>query len=570
MYSSLVYVGKSQLSLSPTVNDSKSKKGRKGNAAENDEDSWETESEESNEERKKAVARLNNSSSDKTKTSLDKYDFDKYYPEDEEGFVPGGLAGAVLFEKNEKDPYLTLEVSDDEEIEDFTLKPSDAVLLLGRSDDDFSSMEVHVFEEDEENIYVHHDVIIPAFPLSLNFLGVEPGTGTPGNFVAVATMRPEIEIWNLDIVDSLEPAAVLGGFEAAYASKLAKEQKIQDEMLQADDDDNATKKKKSGSSKQLPTNPRLEKLLKKPIYMQGSHTDSVLSVCWNKLQPNILASASADGTVKLWDLGSLQCVATLTHHKSKVQCVAWHPVDPTVLLTASFDKTAAVCNVRDGTVVRFQLGAEVETAAWYPHQPEHFFATTDSGLVHMFNIKNNASPVFTVHAHNGPVSAFSVSPCVPELIATGSTDKTIKFWDIRGNKPTCVLSRDFGLGPIFCCAFSPDPSLRIAICGGSSRVIVFDGFDSKDLRNRYGSLVPGPSEAKLKLREERKLEAQNEESNRDAKPSKRKAKKTGNGDEDDMAGVVEYNASDHEDDAEMEDTLQGMNQMVIDAKTMDG
>ena len=32
-----------------------------------------------------------------------------------------------------------------------------------------------------------------------------------GNYVAVGTFQPSIEIWNLDVMDPLEPTAILGG-----------------------------------------------------------------------------------------------------------------------------------------------------------------------------------------------------------------------------------------------------------------------------------------------------------------------------------------------------------------------
>ncbi len=47
-----------------------------------------------------------------------------------------------------------------------------------------------------------------------------------GSFVAVGTFHPAIEIWNLDVIDSLEPAATLGGLkEGAGAKKKGKKGK---------------------------------------------------------------------------------------------------------------------------------------------------------------------------------------------------------------------------------------------------------------------------------------------------------------------------------------------------------
>ena len=74
-----------------------------------------------------------------------------------------------------------------------------------------------MYEEADEvggpsNLYVHHDILLPAFPLSLAWLDCGPsGRTQSGNLAAVGTMNPGIEIWDLDVIDTVEPVATLGG-----------------------------------------------------------------------------------------------------------------------------------------------------------------------------------------------------------------------------------------------------------------------------------------------------------------------------------------------------------------------
>lgn len=59
---------------------------------------------------------------------------------------------------------------------------------------------------------MHHDLLLPAFPLTLAWFDCCPGEGGAqaerGNFVAIGTMRPEIEIWDLDQLDAVAPRMV--------------------------------------------------------------------------------------------------------------------------------------------------------------------------------------------------------------------------------------------------------------------------------------------------------------------------------------------------------------------------
>ena len=63
-------------------------------------------------------------------------------------------------------------------------------------------------------------------------------------------------------------------------------------------------------------------------------------------QRHVLASGSADKTVKLWDTTTSSCLMTMKHHNDKVQAAMWHPLEQTVLATGAFDKNIAVLDVR--------------------------------------------------------------------------------------------------------------------------------------------------------------------------------------------------------------------------------
>eukprot|EP00882_Tetradesmus_deserticola_P017158 GHRQ01018364.1.p1 GENE.GHRQ01018364.1~~GHRQ01018364.1.p1 ORF type:complete len:162 (-),score=78.49 GHRQ01018364.1:635-1120(-) len=155
-----------------------------------------------------------------------------------------------------------------------------------------------------------------------------PGSSsTKGNMVAIGSMDPGIEIWDLDVADAVEPAAVLGGRQPPAAAEAA----------QAAAGGSAKKKAKQKAKKKAA---KAEQQLR-----PGSHSDAVLGLSWNREYRNVLASASADGTVKVWDVAAQVCEHTLSHHNGKVQAAAWNPAESPVLLTGSFDRTAALVSM---------------------------------------------------------------------------------------------------------------------------------------------------------------------------------------------------------------------------------
>jgi len=144
------------------------------------------------------------------------------------------------------DPDPDLENLEDEEAEDNKINPEDALILAGVQNGDFSEIHVYIYVEKTSALYVHHDIMLNAYPLSLSWLPYNPkNPGEAGNCVAVSTFQKGIEIWDLDQMDPLEPVVTLGGYKFK-----------DDEALGL----NSGKKRKQ------------KKTLKK-----GSHKDSVLS-----------------------------------------------------------------------------------------------------------------------------------------------------------------------------------------------------------------------------------------------------------------------------------------------------
>eukprot|EP00252_Welwitschia_mirabilis_P026576 TRINITY_DN8769_c0_g1_i1.p1 TRINITY_DN8769_c0_g1~~TRINITY_DN8769_c0_g1_i1.p1 ORF type:complete len:500 (+),score=126.68 TRINITY_DN8769_c0_g1_i1:221-1720(+) len=413
---------------------------------------------------------------DDVSAALNDLDMEHYDEEDADVDIFGnGALSNCYYSSNDMDPYLQgTDEEDEEEVEDKTIKPSDLLILCARNEDDLSHLEVWIYDEetgeDEANMFVHHEIILPAFPLSVAWLDCNPKGGDKGNYVAVGSMQPEIELWDVNVVDAVEPVVVLGGVcKDGTSSKTSKP------------------KKKSKKSVR---------------YKDGSHTDAVLSLAWNTEYRNVLASGSADKTLKVWDIVAEKCEHTMNPHTDKVQAVSWNPKQATVLLSGSFDHTVAMMDMRAPTHpgIQWHVSSDVESLAWDPHSEYSFVVSVEDGTVQAFDIRTATSkkdsdgkPIFTLHAHDGAVCAVSYNPAAPNLLATGSTDKMVKLWDITNNQPTCIASSNLKVGAVFTLSFSADSPFLLASGGSKGKLHVWDILENSEVSKRFGRFATSNS-----------------------------------------------------------------------------
>jgi len=100
----------------------------------------------------------------------------------------------------------------------------------------------------------------------------------------------------------------------------------------------------------------------KQVRAAGGHAKAVVKLVGNPKQP-LLATASADGTVRTWNADSGAAVRTLSGHTDYVFAVAFSP-DGNLLASGSWNGEVKIWKVADGTVVKaFNGSPGMQTAA---------------------------------------------------------------------------------------------------------------------------------------------------------------------------------------------------------------
>ncbi|KAG1834104.1 WD40-repeat-containing domain protein [Suillus variegatus] len=177
--------------------------------------------------------------------------------------------------------------------------------------------------------------------------------------------------------------------------------------------------------------------------------DGIYDVAWSEIHENQLVTGSGDGTLKLWDILLNDFPIRSWHeHSREVFSVDWSNIKKDTFASSSWDGNVKLWTPelpRSVTTLHAHLSC-VYQALFSPHQPDILATCSTDGTMKIFDLRSPAyatgpatnsfthplsNAVLTVPASGTELLSLDWNKYRPFVLATAGVDKMVKVWDCR-------------------------------------------------------------------------------------------------------------------------------------------
>lgn len=191
----------------------------------------------------------------------------------------------------------------------------------------------------------------------------------------------------------------------------------------------------------------------------GGHTSPVNRASFNP-DGNLMVTASADDTARIWDLQGKQ-LTVLSGHSNAVVSAVFSPDGKTVL-TASLDKTARLWDLQGKQLVVFRGHTDGLTSVVFSPDGKTILTASADNTARLWDLQGNSLAVLTGHTDKVASAMFSPDG---RRILTASWDQTARLWDLQG-KSLAILNGH--TARLQSAVFSPDGTKILTASDDSS------------------------------------------------------------------------------------------------------
>uniref|UniRef100_H2Z7K9 Gem-associated protein 5 TPR domain-containing protein n=1 Tax=Ciona savignyi TaxID=51511 RepID=H2Z7K9_CIOSA len=217
---------------------------------------------------------------------------------------------------------------------------------------------------------------------------------------------------------------------------------------------------------------------------EQGHIETIFDCKFKPDNPRLIATASFDGTVKVWSVdnltttnstvgnegviysiawapGDLNCIACGTrkrgvfvwdfdkskiirrfkeHGTSTVFCVAWNQRDSHRLASCSEDGACIIRRLDGELQKKYRHPDSTFGCEWSYHDKDFVATGCNDGVARVWDVsKPSTDPRHVLRGHTAKVFHVRWNPLIRNILCSGSDDKTIRVWDITTETCLSVL-----------------------------------------------------------------------------------------------------------------------------------
>ncbi|XP_022595647.1 WD repeat-containing protein 17-like, partial [Seriola dumerili] len=195
------------------------------------------------------------------------------------------------------------------------------------------------------------------------------------------------------------------------------------------------------------------------------HVETIFDCKFKPDDPNLLATASFDGTIKIWDTNTLTAVYTSPGNEGVVYSLSWAPGDLNCIAGATSRSGAFIWDVRKGKIItRFNEHGKngIFCISWSHKDSKRIATCSGDGFCIIRTIDGKI-----LHKYKHPAAVFGCdwSQNNKDMIATGCEDKNVRVYYLATSSDQPLKVFTGHLAKVFHVRWSP---LREGIlCSGS-------------------------------------------------------------------------------------------------------
>ncbi|KAJ3487702.1 hypothetical protein NLI96_g3360 [Meripilus lineatus] len=190
--------------------------------------------------------------------------------------------------------------------------------------------------------------------------------------------------------------------------------------------------------------------------VQNNSTGAPLTnFSWNEKSPNLVVTSSIDTTCTVWNIDTSAALTQLIAHDREVYDVAWLPGSTDIFVSVGADGSLRAFDLRslEHSTILYETPAPKNvpppssspSTSARPHTSallriafnpadSNYMSTfhQDGSDIQILDMRSPGQPVMELRAHRAPVNALAWSSGERPLLATASDDCQLLLWDLAG------------------------------------------------------------------------------------------------------------------------------------------